>query len=704
MTELKILICDDDPALQGLLQRRLEKMGITPDIAGDGRKALNLVEENNYDVIVADIYMPEASGLEVLQFAKQKDSDTQVVIITSSATLDNAIDALNHGAFGYLTKPFDHLIVFDNMVSRAAEYRHLLVAERRKAEAQKRRGDMLEDEVTERVQQLQKKQKGLLDLLGSLPDGVLVVEEGGQVVLSSPVGERWMEQDRQSDTQPIHAFISQIHSEMAETNAQVQLGEYKLQLMAVDFPHEGQARRRAVIVREADEVSIGAGSMVTDTVMGIKKGLATLYEQGVGTEVVLNLANQFAVLEQLSGWSGGTGDLARGEVSRAEAPKATPVVDAQVAAPDPEPAEPIQTDHEQQILDPPAEDPLPTEVKSVPPFTIPRERVPTGELDEPRLSTGELAEALRGAGAEPADETPTQAPESETVLADAETIVSAPAPSLDSDTEPAPHELPTKVLHPVEAEAPDLAAEITDSPQQPTPSWMDGIAEIPDEAPADIPPESEPVHEVASETELVEPSPEEMEPRPESGAEPNQELEPQSAVAAEDVEPEPPASGLLGRKDRPLEEASLYSPRVIPEEMDAKLETPAELPGNGRVGPLKVQTKLADTQVFRKVLAGLSGSEVEGMTGEKVGPPKRKPKAEAKADEQPEAQPAPEPDVEPEPEAVDEQQQEASSEPTAVAPEPAEPEAEPVAMKAGAWPPKKPSEDDQWDDTLDLSD
>lgn len=179
MSEVKILLCDDDPDLLGLLVRRLKKMGIEPDSAGDGRVAKSLVDENTYDVIVTDIYMPEATGLEVMQYAKQKDEETQVVIITSSATLDNAIDSLNHGAFGYLTKPFDHLIVFDNMVSRALEYRILLVADKRKAEAQKRRGDMLEDEVAQRVRQLQKTQKGLLDLLGSLPDGILVVEQGG---------------------------------------------------------------------------------------------------------------------------------------------------------------------------------------------------------------------------------------------------------------------------------------------------------------------------------------------------------------------------------------------------------------------------------------------------------------------------------------------------------------------------------------------
>jgi DNA-binding response OmpR family regulator len=359
MADLRVLLCDDDPDMLGLLTRRLEKMGLEYDVAEDGRKAKTLLDEKPFDVIVTDIYMPEATGLEVLQHAKQVDHDLQVVIITSAATLDNAIDALNHGAFGYLTKPFDHLIVFDNMVTRAVEHRHLLVANKHKAEAQKRRGDMLEDEVAERVQQLQKKQKGLLDLLGSLPDGILVVEEGGKVVLSSPLGERWLARDGKSDHQPIHAFLAQVNSANAERSASVRLDERTLQLIAVDFPADGSLRRKAVIVRERETGMLGAGSLVTDTVLGIKKGLAALYKQGIGTQAIMDLANQFAVLEQLAGWTPSASGSPPG-------PMREPLADAPNRA------------------------------------TGPYEPEPAAELSGPRLSTGELAEALRAAaGAEP---------------------------------------------------------------------------------------------------------------------------------------------------------------------------------------------------------------------------------------------------------------------------------------------------------------
>ena len=74
MSEIKILLCDDDPDLLGLLVRCLKKMGVEPDAASDGREALPLVEKNTSAVIVADIYMPEATGLEVMQYAIQKDA------------------------------------------------------------------------------------------------------------------------------------------------------------------------------------------------------------------------------------------------------------------------------------------------------------------------------------------------------------------------------------------------------------------------------------------------------------------------------------------------------------------------------------------------------------------------------------------------------------------------------------------------------
>ena len=742
MSEVKILLCDDDPDLLGLLQRRLKKMGIEPDSASDGRVAKGFVDENDYDVIVTDIYMPEATGLEVMEYAKQKDSDTQVVIITSSATLDNAIDALNHGAFGYLTKPFDHLIVFDNMVSRALEYRQLVVADKHRAEAQRRRGDMLEDEVAQRVQQLQKTQKGLLDLLGSLPDGILVVEEGGKVVLSSPVGERWLAQDKKTDEQPIHVFVGQIHAEIPETFTDVTINGVDLHLMSADFRMRGRPKRKAVIIREVEDDGAGAGSMVTETVMGIKKGLATLYEQGMGTEVVLNVASQFAVLEQLQGWSTGTGEL-NPEQAPSEAPVDSQTSDGVAPKPAGAPSPTPTPDHAAEPA--PAEDnlaaqaPTPSEATpegqaptpaeeipvaqakappaageadattTIPPFTLPRERTPTGELEGPRLNTSELQNALRASA--PADEQPAavepqvaevtpqdsapegsqkppiaESPAAEVPAAEAppppdpmdETLVSSSSKESEAAVEvsdpaegAAPIESPGGTAAPQSTDAPVVDAASTPEVATGQSETVEGAAESSAEETAPPFHNDEPFAELeptaASEPEAsldIPTSPtssaaaaEELPATnvPEFAAEDQESEFPRAESGTDDVpswidgitsitdpdlladfefEPEEPEATFPAAQNGEVQEDdSMFNQRVIPEAVNAKLKTPTELPNaNGnqeRVppkhdGPITIQASEADTQMFRNVLAGLSGTQV--LSGDNEQPPGEPPK------------------------------------------------------------------------------
>jgi DNA-binding response OmpR family regulator len=304
MAELRVLVCDDDADMLELMLRRLDKMGFKPDRAGDGGVARALIKENLYDLIVTDIYMPEATGLELLQLAKQRDPQVQVVIVTASATLDNAIHALNHGAFGYLSKPFDHLSVFDTTVSRALEFRALVLANRRMAEAQKMRGDMLEDEVAKRVGQLREKQQGLLDLLNCLQDGIVVVEEGGKLLMTSPAAEQWLARERRSDQRPISEFLAQVHSEWAEASGYAQLGEDSLRLLSMDYPHPNGKKRKAVIIRRAEEqVSAGPGTLAVQSLTAVKQGLAWMFRQDVSDPMrqqIMQLANHISLLDQLT--------------------------------------------------------------------------------------------------------------------------------------------------------------------------------------------------------------------------------------------------------------------------------------------------------------------------------------------------------------------------------------------------------------------
>jgi DNA-binding response OmpR family regulator len=308
-TEFKILVVDDDESMLDLMTLRFNKMGLKVERANDGRMAQKSIEQTTFDLIVTDIYMPGGTGLSLLRKAKEQDPHTQVIVVTAGATLENAIEALNNGAFAYLTKPFDHVSVFDNVVSRALEFRRLVLDNQRMAEIQRRRGDMLEDEVTERVQQLRERQRDLLDLLGTLPDGVVVVEEGGRVVLSSPVAEKWLARELRMAGQPIQRFIETVHDEWAEEEAQVEIGEHTLRLTAADLPTEGEEKKRkVVVVHEVEELPPGITPQLSDPLARLKQGLAWLYKQKMGTavlDVLKQLAVQINELERLSAQSDG---------------------------------------------------------------------------------------------------------------------------------------------------------------------------------------------------------------------------------------------------------------------------------------------------------------------------------------------------------------------------------------------------------------
>ncbi len=248
-----VLVADDDPAMLQLMVRRLEKQGLQIHQAADGREALKKLENVSFDLVVSDIYMPGVTGLELLQQAKEGDPQTQVIIVTAGATLENAVEALNNGAFAYLVKPFDHFSVFDNVVARALQFRQALLDNERLAKIQQRRGDMLEEEVTDRVQQLQRRRRELLDLLAGLPDGVMVVEPGGRVVISNPTADIWLAKDRSDPDQPIHKYLESLHEEWASSEWEIDLGGSSLELNMRPLPKTAIAERKVVVIRELGE-------------------------------------------------------------------------------------------------------------------------------------------------------------------------------------------------------------------------------------------------------------------------------------------------------------------------------------------------------------------------------------------------------------------------------------------------------------------
>jgi DNA-binding response OmpR family regulator len=296
MPETRVLVADDDGAMLALMARRLERQGLDVTRAEDGRDALERIEQSAYDLIVTDIYMPGVTGLEILKQAKDTDVNTQVIVVTAGATLENAIEALNNGAFAYLKKPFDHLSVFDNTVSRALQFRRVLLDNIRMADIQRRRGDMLEEEVTERVQQLQRRRKEILDLLSSLPDGVLVVEPGGRIVMTNPAGDDWLELDRESTEHPLQVYLEQVFEEWVPESSVIDLGPHTLDVHSSDLPvREGSSRKVVVIKERCLEAHPGQ----LDGLSEVHDGLIWISQQPVDPQVARRAAQLLALVDQM---------------------------------------------------------------------------------------------------------------------------------------------------------------------------------------------------------------------------------------------------------------------------------------------------------------------------------------------------------------------------------------------------------------------
>jgi len=310
MNPPRVLVADDDAALLGLMLRRLIRMGLSPDSAGDGAQASALIQANAYDLIITDINMPGKTGLELLQEAKQRDPHTQVVIVTGGATLDSAVQALNHGAFGYLTKPFDHLSVLENAAARALEFRRLTLDNLRMAEVQKKRGDLLQDEVADRLKQVNRQDREMRQILATLPEGIFIVGGRRAVVTYNPAAQQFQALDAQTLDRPLASFLEAARGFERPDPRLVSLGGRTMRLTAVDLSKGHDRPGRVVVVRDLTEDGRDFSQDLDRPVVGLAQGLAQLLGRRPPEEerqVLMAMARQVQALEGLrSSYAGPT--------------------------------------------------------------------------------------------------------------------------------------------------------------------------------------------------------------------------------------------------------------------------------------------------------------------------------------------------------------------------------------------------------------
>ncbi|WP_419659759.1 two component system sensor histidine kinase [Desulfosarcina variabilis str. Montpellier] len=169
-----VLVVDDEKGIRDGSARIIDRMGCHALTAKNGEEGLDIIGRTDVSIVLLDLKMPGIDGMEVLKRIQTLNPDILVIIITGFATIETAIEAMKRGAYDFIPKPFepDQLRI---VVNRALE-KITLKKEAANLEAERRR--TLADLGTEKSR--------VHTIIDSLPNGIVVTNADGQVVLMNP--------------------------------------------------------------------------------------------------------------------------------------------------------------------------------------------------------------------------------------------------------------------------------------------------------------------------------------------------------------------------------------------------------------------------------------------------------------------------------------------------------------------------------------
>ena len=102
----RILICEDEPGLASFLEKGLRSRGYTTKVVGDGASAAAIASDDDFDLAILDLGLPDTDGLSVLRELRRRGERMPVIILTARDDLDDKVDGLDAGGDDYITKPF----------------------------------------------------------------------------------------------------------------------------------------------------------------------------------------------------------------------------------------------------------------------------------------------------------------------------------------------------------------------------------------------------------------------------------------------------------------------------------------------------------------------------------------------------------------------------------------------------------------------
>lgn len=197
----KVLVVDDEKALRTGVKRLLEMEDYEVMEAENGTEGIRLGTENEFDLAVIDLKMPDVDGIEVLKQIKKKFPHTVCYIATAYASYETAVEATRLGATGYIPKPFPPEELIQNL-KEGYQTRQLYVE-----------ADKWRKEREERLLEVAFEKTRLNTIINSINDGVLVINKAGEAVLYNPAVLKLL------DIKSIRIeekIISKLHPEISE--------------------------------------------------------------------------------------------------------------------------------------------------------------------------------------------------------------------------------------------------------------------------------------------------------------------------------------------------------------------------------------------------------------------------------------------------------------------------------------------------------
>jgi PAS domain S-box-containing protein len=180
---MKVMVVDDEEHIRLAVDRILSRQGCQVSKAANGQEALSILEQEPIEVVFLDLMMPGMDGMEVHKHIKDIDPSILVIIITGYATVETAIEAMKQGAYDFIPKPFEaeQLRI---VASRALEKIDLT-----------REAERLEEERRKTLFDLSTEKSRTRSIVEAMPNGVLVTNAQGQVVLMNQAARRHLELD-----------------------------------------------------------------------------------------------------------------------------------------------------------------------------------------------------------------------------------------------------------------------------------------------------------------------------------------------------------------------------------------------------------------------------------------------------------------------------------------------------------------------------